>query len=273
MLQNCSSVNGLKLMIFDLIKANALAKVLEVKHYTNRLFSFKTSRPDELKFSAGEFVMIGLIIKGNPVFRAYSICSPSWKWELEFYSIRVLNGPFTSFLQKINTNNALIIKVKPTGTLLVRALKPGGRLFLLCTGTGVAPFISMVFEPEVYTKFKEVVLVLTCRKIEDLQYLKCKINQLMRCSEIKALARGKIRFYTSVTREPYTFKGRIPWLLTSGLLVSDLAAPALGAKDRFMVCGSQSMIVDVTAVLKAMGYREGTASKPGAFVYEKAFAV
>ncbi|MFP3039453.1 MAG: ferredoxin--NADP reductase [Candidatus Hodgkinia cicadicola] len=272
MLQNCSSEKSLKLITFELSKDSALAKVLEVKHYTNRLFSFKTSRPNDLKFSAGEFVMIGLIIKGNPVFRAYSICSPSWKRELEFYSIRVPNGPFTSYLQKINTSNAIILKIKPTGTLLVRALKPGRRLFLLCTGTGVAPFISIVFEPEVYTKFEEVVLVLTCRKIEDLQYLKCKINQLIRSSEIKALARGKVRFYTSVTREPYAFVGRIPWLLTSGLLVSNLASPPLGAKDRFMVCGSQPMIADVTAVLKAMGYREGTASKPGAFVYEKAFA-
>ncbi|MFP3039133.1 MAG: ferredoxin--NADP reductase [Candidatus Hodgkinia cicadicola] len=259
-------------MAFDLTKADALAEVLEVKHYTNRLFSFKTSRPNGLKFSAGEFVMIGLIIKGNSVFRAYSICSPSWKQELEFYSIRVTNGSFTSYLHKISTSNAVIIRTEPSGTLLVRALKPGRRLFLLCGGAGVAPFISIIFEPEVYTKFEEVVLVLTCRKIEDLQYLKCKINQLIRSSEIKPLARGKIRFYTSVTREPYTFAGRIPWLLTSGLLISELAAPALGAKDRFMVCGSQSMKADVTAVLKAMGYREGTASKPGAFVCEKALA-
>ncbi|MFP3039291.1 MAG: ferredoxin--NADP reductase [Candidatus Hodgkinia cicadicola] len=269
--QSCSSANSLKLKGFDLTEASALMKVLEVKRYTNRLLSFKTSRPLEFKFSAGEFVMIGLIIKGNPVFRAYSICSPSWKQELEFYSVKVPNGSLTSYLHKITTSNAILLKTEPMGTLLVRALKPGGRLFLLCTGTGVAPFISIVFEPEVYTKFEEVVLVLTCRKIEDLQYLKCKINQLMRDSEIKALARGKVRFHTSVTREPYTFAKRIPLLLTSGSLVSDLAASPLGPKDRFMVCGSRQMVADVTVVLKAMGYREGTASKPGAFVYEKAF--
>ncbi len=184
--------------------------MLEVKHYSGRLFSFKTSRPSKLKFSAGEFVMIGLIIKGKPMFRAYSICSPSWKRELEFYSIKVPNGPFTSYLQKITTSNAVILKVKPTGTLLVRALKPGKRLFLLCTGTGVAPFVSIVFEPEAYKKFEEIVLVLTCRKIGELQYLQHKIALLVRSPEAKALAKGRARFYTSITREAYPFTGRIP---------------------------------------------------------------
>ncbi|MGP1916121.1 MAG: ferredoxin--NADP reductase [Candidatus Hodgkinia cicadicola] len=225
-----------------------------------------------MKFKAGEFIMIGLIINKKPTFRAYSICTPSWSTELEFYSIKVPYGALTTFLQKISTRNAILIKMKSTGTLVLSALIPGERLYLLCTGTGVAPFVSILFEPEVYEKFKQVIIVLTCREVVELQYLKDKISELTRIATLKALAKGKARFFTATTREKSQFMGRIPHLITSGKLTSALGGAPLNKKDRFMICGSQPMITDVTSVLTRMGYREGNTTKPRHFVYERAFA-
>ncbi|MFP3039021.1 MAG: ferredoxin--NADP reductase [Candidatus Hodgkinia cicadicola] len=259
-------------MDFGLTKHHALIPVVSVKHYSRRLFSFVILRPIRLKFKAGEFIMIGLIINKKPIFRAYSICTPSWSNMLEFYSIKVPNGAFTTFLQKISTRNSIIIKMKPTGTLVLSALAPGERLYLLCTGTGVAPFVSILFEPGVYEKFKQVIIVLTCRQVVELQYLKDKISELTRIASLKALAKGKARFYTATTREKSQFMGRIPYLITSGKLTSALGGAPFNKKDRFMICGSQPMINDVSSVLTKMGYKEGTATKPKHFVYERAFA-
>ncbi|MGP1918121.1 MAG: ferredoxin--NADP reductase [Candidatus Hodgkinia cicadicola] len=236
------------------------------------MFSFVVTRPIRLKFKAGEFIMIGLIINKKPIFRAYSICTPSWSSELEFYSIKVPGGALTTFLQKISTRNAILIKMKSTGTLILSALIPGERLYLLCTGTGVAPFVSILFEPEVYEKFKQVIIVLTCRQVVELQYLKDKISELTRIKTLKALAKGKARFYTATTREKSQFMGRIPHLITSGKLTSALGGKPLNRKDRFMICGSQPMVNDVSSVLTRLGYKEGNATKPKHFVYEKAFA-
>ncbi|MGP1915065.1 MAG: ferredoxin--NADP reductase [Candidatus Hodgkinia cicadicola] len=246
--------------------------MLWVKHYSRRLFSFALSRPIRFKFKAGEFMMIGLIINKKPVFRAYSICSPNWSTVLEFYSIKVPEGALTTFLQKISTRNTILIKMKSTGTLVLSALIPGDRLYLFCTGTGVAPFVSILFEPEVYEKFKQVIIVQTCRQVVELQYLKDKLSELMRNATLKTLAKGKARFFTATTREKSQFMGRIPHLITSGKLTSALGGAPLNKKDRFMICGSQPMINDVSSVLTKMGFKEGTETKPKHFVYEKAFA-
>ncbi|MGP1927089.1 MAG: ferredoxin--NADP reductase [Candidatus Hodgkinia cicadicola] len=216
--------------------------------------------------------MIGLIINKKPVFRAYSICTPSWSTVLEFYSIKVPEGALTTFLQKISTRNTILIKMKSTGTLVLSALIPGNRLYLFCTGTGVAPFVSILFEPEVYEKFKQVIIVQTCRQVVELQYLKDKLSELMRNATLKTLTKGKARFFTATTREKSQFMGRIPHLITSGKLTSALGGAPLNKKDRFMICGSQPVINDVSSVLTKMGFKEGTETKPKHFVYEKAFA-
>ncbi|MGP1912417.1 MAG: ferredoxin--NADP reductase [Candidatus Hodgkinia cicadicola] len=258
-------------MNFGLTKHHALIAIRRVKHYSKGLFSFAMVRPTRLKFKAGEFIMIGLIINRKLIFRPYSICTPSWSSELEFYSIKVPEGALTTFLQKISPRNSILIEMKPTGTLAFTSLLPGERLYLLCTGTGVAPFVSIMFEPEVYGKFKQVIIVLTCRQVIELQYLKDKISELTRIATLKALAKGKVRFYTATTREKSQFMGRIPLLITSGKLTSALGGKALNRKDRFMICGSRPMINDVSSVLTKMGYKEGKATKPKHFVYEEVF--
>ncbi|PIM95235.1 Ferredoxin--NADP reductase [Candidatus Hodgkinia cicadicola] len=256
---------------FELSNEYVLAKILSVKHYTNTLFSFKTTKPDKLRFKSGEFVMIGLIIRGELIFRAYSICSPTWSNTLEFYSIKVSNGLFTTFLQKLTTDSSIIIKTKSTGTLILEALKPGKRLFLLCTGTGIAPFISMIFESETYTRYNEVIVVLTCRSSQELQYFNNKIKQMTKEPLIKPYARNKLRVYLSTTQELYPYTGRITWLIKSGILIADLRTYNFNKMDRFMVCGSQQMIFDVTDLLKSLRYTEGTINNPQDFVYEKAY--
>ncbi|XXM93307.1 MAG: ferredoxin--NADP reductase [Candidatus Hodgkinia cicadicola] len=255
----------------SLSKQHVVLDVVSVIHYTDKLFSFKTVRPKAFKFKAGEFVMLGLIIKQKLVSRAYSICSASWRHTLEFYSIKVANGPFTSFLQKLTTKSAVIMKTKATGTLTLASLKPGKRLFLLCTGTGVAPFVSVMFEPEVYEAYEEVILVMACRLVKELQFLLRKCRQLVRSMRASALSKAKLRVYTSVTRDSYPFVGRITTLITSGILLDDLNLLALTPLDRFMICGSQAMIEDMVCTLKLLGYKEGSVSSPQAFVYEKAF--
>ncbi|MFP2998004.1 ferredoxin--NADP reductase [Candidatus Hodgkinia cicadicola] len=258
-------------MKFELSNDYSLVRVLEITHYSNRLFSFKTLRPSKFKYNAGEFVMIGLIINGEFVFRAYSICTPSWSNELEFYSIKVLNGPFTTYLQKITTKSSIILKMKSTGTLIIKGLKPGKRLFLLCTGTGVAPFISVIFEPATYENFNEIVIVHTCRYVNELKYLNNKLKQLSRTISLKSIIKNKVKFYTSVTRENYPYIGRITTLIKTGILISDLKTTNLNREDRFMICGSQNMITDIMNLLKTLGYKEGSINLPQDFVYEKSF--
>ncbi|WGS83417.1 MAG: ferredoxin--NADP reductase [Candidatus Hodgkinia cicadicola] len=249
-----------------------IQNVVGVTHYTNKLFSFKTTRPKALSFKAGEFVMIGLVIKNKPVFRAYSICSAIWQSWLEFYSIKVVNGPFTSFLQKLTPKSSIIVKAKATGTLTLSGLKPGKRLFLLGTGTGIAPFISIMLDPETYEVFEEVIVVLACRLVAELQYLLEKHQQIVADSQLKPMTKNRIRMYTSVTRDSHPFTGRITTLITSGVLTDDLNMKGLDESDRFMICGSQAMIADTACVLKSLKFKEGSASDPQSFVYEKAFA-
>ncbi|XXM93736.1 ferredoxin--NADP reductase [Candidatus Hodgkinia cicadicola] len=249
-----------------------IQNVVGVTHYTNKLFSFKTTRPKALSFKAGEFVMIGLVIKNKPVFRAYSICSASWQSWLEFYSTKVLNGAFTPFLQKLTPKSAIVVNLNASGTLSLRALKPGKRLFLLGAGAGIAPFISIMLDPETYKVFEEVIVVLACRLVVELQYLFDKHQQLVADSQLNATTKNRIRIYTSVTRDSHPFTGRITTLITSGVLTDDLNIKGLAESDRFMICGSQAMVADVACVLKSLKFKEGSASEPQAFVYEKAFA-
>jgi ferredoxin--NADP+ reductase len=216
--------------------------------------------------------MIGLPNAERPVFRAYSIASPAWDDELEFFSIKVPDGPLTAHLEKIVAGDMILLRRKATGTLVLDALTPGRRLFMIATGTGVAPFASLVRDPETYEKFDEVILTNTCRDVADLQYG----NELAALASedplIGEMAGGKLRYYATTTREQSPFMGRITTLIENGKLFSDLGIQAFDpATDRVMLCGSMAMIKDVAALLEARGFVEGSNNAPAQFVLERAF--
>lgn len=250
-----------------------LQTVTSVTHWDDRLFSFRTTRPASLRFRSGEFVMIGLPSpEGKPVMRAYSIASPYWDDELEFYSIKVADGPLTSRLQKIQPGDGVIVRAKPTGTLVIDALLPGKRLWMISTGTGIAPFASLIRDPETYDKFDTVVLTQTCREVSELAYGAALETALMEDPLIGEVAREKLRRYATTTRETSPRMGRITDLLASGKLCEDLGLGALNpAEDRVMICGSMALNLDLKAQLQAGGFREGANNDPGEFVMEKAF--
>ena len=247
--------------------------VTEVTHWTDRLFSFRCTRPRSLRFRSGEFVMIGLLDeRGKPVLRAYSIASPSWDEELEFYSIKVPDGPLTSRLQHIQPGDEIILRPKPVGTLVLDALLPGKRIWFLATGTGIAPFASLMRDPETYEKFEQVVMMHTCRTVEELEYGRRLVESLKDDPLIGEMVEGKLRYYPTTTREESPHMGRITDNLTSGKVFADLAiAPMDRAHDRAMVCGSLAFNHDVKAVLEDFGLREGANSEPLEYVVEKAF--
>lgn len=247
--------------------------ITAVQHYTDRLFSFRVTRPQSLRFRSGEFVMIGLIgDNGKPLLRAYSIASPSWDDELEFYSIKVPDGPLTSRLQNIQVGDDIILKTKPVGTLVLDALIPGKRLFMLATGTGFAPFASLVRDPETYEKFDEVIVTHTCRDVAELDYSRNLIESLPDDPLIGEFVAGKLRYYPTTTRENSKAMGRITTLIENGKLFDDLGiAPFDPEKDRAMLCGSMGFNTDVRQILEAHGFEEGANSKPATFVLEKAF--
>jgi len=247
--------------------------VTSVKHWTDRLFSFRVTRPQSLRFRSGEFVMIGLMGEnGKPLLRAYSIASPAWDEELEFYSIKVPDGPLTSRLQHINVGDEIILRPKPVGTLVHDALRPGKRLWLLATGTGFAPFASLLREPETYEKYDQVIMMHTCREVAELDYGRELVDGLAGDPLIGEMVGGKLHYYPSTTREPSAHMGRITDNLTSGRVFADLGLPAMNpADDRAMVCGSLAFNVDVKAVLEGFGLTEGANSDPREFVVEKAF--
>ncbi|WP_425313726.1 ferredoxin--NADP reductase [Pseudovibrio exalbescens] len=247
-------------------------KVTAVKHYTDRLFQFRITRPSSFRFRSGEFVMIGLMIDGKPLYRAYSIASPSWDEELEFFSIKVPDGPLTQHLQKIEVGDTILMKKKPTGTLVNDALVPGKRLYMFSTGTGIAPFASLIRDPETYEKFEEVILTHTCRNVDELKYGEDLVAAIGEDPLIGELAQGKLRLYNSVTREDYPRTGRITDLIESGKLFDDLGVPKLDpAVDRGMICGSMEMIRDTKVLLEKNGLTEGANNKPAEFVVERAF--
>jgi ferredoxin--NADP+ reductase len=257
--------------------------VTSVKHYTDRLFAFRVTRPASLRFRSGEFVMIGLMGDPNPetgkqrpLLRAYSIASPSWDEELEFYSIKVPDGPLTSKLQHIVVGDQIILKPKPVGTLVHDALLPGKRLYFFATGTGFAPFASLLREPETYENYDEVIVTHTCRDVDELTYGRELIENL-KTDEMMTELLGeenlaKIRYYPTTTREQSPKMGRITTLIESGELFADLGVPALDpAVDRAMVCGSLGFNVDIKVLMEKAGLNEGANSEPGEFVIEKAF--
>lgn len=247
-------------------------KVVSVQHYTDRLFQFRISRPASFRFRSGEFVMIGLPNSEKPVFRAYSIASPSWDEELEFYSIKVPNGPLTEHLQKIQPGDTILMRKKPVGTLVNDALIGGSRLYMFSTGTGIAPFASVIRDPETYEKFDEVILCHTCREVAELTYGHELIAKTKNDPLVGEEASEKLVHYATTTREESPRMGRITDLITSGKLFEDLGVPPLDPKtDRGMICGSMDFLKDTKALLEAAGLTEGANSKPAEFVVERAF--
>ncbi|WP_199223311.1 ferredoxin--NADP reductase [Oricola cellulosilytica] len=247
--------------------------VTEVTHWTDKLFSFRLTRPQSLRFRSGEFVMIGLPgDNGKPILRAYSIASPSWDEELEFYSIKVPNGPLTSRLQNIKVGEQVILKTKPVGTLVVDALLPGKRLYMLATGTGIAPFASLIRDPEVYDKFDQVILTHTCRQVAELEYGRQLVENLVNDPLIGEMVDGKLVYYPTTTREDSPTTGRVTDKIRSGELFSDLGVPAWNPdEDRVMICGSMGLNTEIKDLCEAAGLEEGANSKPGHYVLEKAF--
>ena len=216
--------------------------------------------------------MIGLPNdEGKPILRAYSIASPSWSDELEFYSIIVKDGPLTSKLKDIKINDDIVMMPKPTGTLVLDALKPGKRLFLLSSGTGFAPFASLIKEPETYEKFEQIVVTHTCRKVDELNYSKETIKNCFEDDIVKEFISNKLIIYHSTTRENYTNKGRITDLIISGRLFKDLELQKISQNDRFMFCGSMGLNNDLKEIMKKNNFQEGANNNPGDFVLEKAF--
>ncbi|WP_312161413.1 ferredoxin--NADP reductase [Phenylobacterium sp.] len=256
-------------------KANAafnVEHVTHVHHWTDQLFTFRTTRSPALRFQSGQFVMIGLEVAGRPLVRAYSIASPHYAEELEFYSIKVADGPLTSRLQSIQVGDEVLVGRKPTGTLVLDALLPGRTLYLLATGTGLAPFLSLARDPEVYDRFERVVLTHTCRAEADLGYREL-LETLHAHPELGEFVGERLSYYPTLTRGAFKTQGRITDLIESGKLARDLDLPPLDpSNDRLMVCGGPPMLADLRALLDARGFAEGSLAEPGAYVYEKAFA-
>ena len=247
-------------------------KVTYVKHWTENLFSFKIARPASFKFRSGEFVMIGLPdISGKPILRAYSIASPSWSEELEFYSIIVKNGPLTSKLKNIKINDDIILMPKSTGTLVLDALKPGKRLFLISSGTGFAPFASLIREPETFEKYENVIVTHTCRTVKELQYSKEIIKECETDELIKDFISNKLISYHSTTREDYVNQGRITDLISNKTIFNNLKIEEITSDDRVMLCGSMGLNNDLKEILSNLKLNEGANNNPAEFVLEKAF--
>ncbi|HBC57823.1 MAG TPA: ferredoxin--NADP(+) reductase [Gammaproteobacteria bacterium] len=246
--------------------------VTQVHHWNDTLFSFKTTRNHGFRFENGHFVMLGLADADRPLMRAYSIASANYQEEMEFFSIKVPDGPLTSKLQKIAVGDQVIISRKPTGTLLVSNLRAGKHLYLLSTGTGLAPFLSIIRDPEVYEKFEKVILVHGVRYISELAYQDLIQFQLPNDEYLGEMVRDKLIYYPTVTRENYTHQGRITHLMASKKLFDDIQLPAPNLEDdRFMLCGSPAMLKDLTTLLTANGFRESKRGEQHEYVIERAF--
>lgn len=248
-------------------------RVLSVRHFTDRMFSFRITRPQTFRFRSGEFVMIGLPGDGGkPLLRAYSIASPSWDEELEFFSIKAPDGPLTSRLQLIQPGDTVLLGRKSVGTLVHDALTPGRRLYLFSTGTGVAPFASIIRDPETYERFDQIVLTHTCRQIGELTYAQDIVSALPDDPLVGEASRGRLIHYTTVTREPWPNQKRITQCIQTGSLFADIGSPPLDpSTDRVMICGSMEMLQDTRSLVEAAGLREGSNAAPAEFVVEKAF--
>ena len=247
-------------------------RVLSVHHWTDRLFSFTTTRDMSLRFLNGHFTMIGLRVNGKPLLRAYSVVSANYEEHLEFLSIKVQDGPLTSRLQHIAVGDSLIVGKKPTGTLVIDYLLPAKRLYMMSSGTGLAPFMSIIRDPATYEKFEQVVLVHGVRAVAELAYHDHITQELPRHELIGDMVRQQLRYYPTVTREAFRHTGRITDLIESGRLAADLGLPALdAAQDRVMICGSPGLLKDLKTMLEVRGFKEGNTQAPGDFVVERAF--
>ena len=246
-------------------------KVTSVKHYTDKTFSFTCERPETFRFRSGEFAMIGLENGEKPLLRAYSIASPNWAEELEFYSIKVADGPLTSKLQHLKVGDKIVIRPKPVGTLVHDALVTGKRLLLFSTGTGIAPFASTIRDPETYDKFEEVILTQTCRDEKELDYGKALIAEIKADELLSEVVGDKLTFIGTTTREETETMGRMTDWLRDGRFEKATGAALSAENDRVMICGSMAMLKDHKQICEDAGMEEGSNSEPGQFVIEKAF--
>lgn len=248
------------------------AEVLSVHHWTDRLFSFTTRREPTFRYQSGQFAMIGLEIDGKPLMRAYSMVSPHYEETLEFLSIKVPDGPLTSHLQNIKAGDSILVGRKASGTLLSQNLLPGKRLYLLGTGTGLAPFMSIVQDLDIYEKYEKVILVHGCRYVSELAYQERISNDLFNHEFLGELVSDRLVYFPTVTREPFVNQGRITDLLQKDAFFESLGVPAFNVdEDRFMLCGSPGMLADTVKILEAEGLVEGNMSRPGHYVIERAF--
>jgi ferredoxin/flavodoxin---NADP+ reductase len=247
-------------------------RVLSVHHWTDRLFSFTTTRDMSFRFLNGQFTMIGIQVDGKPLLRAYSMVSANYEEQLEFFSIKVQDGPLTSRLQHLKVGDELLVNSKAVGTLILQNLLPGKNLYLLSTGTGMAPFMSVIKDPETYENFEKVILVHGCRQVAELAYDQLITEELPKNEFFGEMVREKLLYYPTVTREPFRHQGRVTTLMDSGKLMADLGLPPLDReRDRVMICGSPEMLKDTKDLLLKRGYSEGNMSTPGHFVIERAF--
>ncbi len=246
--------------------------VTGVRHWTPTLFSFTTTRDPAFRFLSGQFTMIGLQVDGKPLLRAYSMASPHYDEQLEFFSIKVPDGPLTSRLQLIQQGSEVLVGRKAVGTLVQDSLTPGRNLYLLGTGTGLAPFASIVRDPDVYDRFERIILVHGAREVAELAYGEEVVSRLPGDELLGEVVAGKLLYYPTVTREPFRNQGRITTGLETGKLTSELGLPALDpAGDRVMLCGSPDFLADMVHLLDDRGFAEGSSSTPGQYVIEKAF--
>ena len=246
--------------------------VLSVKHWNDTLFSFTTTRSRGLRFKNGHFIMVGLEVEGKPLLRAYSVASPNYEEHLEFYSIKVPDGPLTSKLQHLRVGDPVLVGNKPVGTLVVTNVRPGKRLYLLSTGTGLAPFMSIIRDPDTYERFETVVLTHGVRFISDLGYTDYIRNELPNHEFIGEQVKNQLKYYPTVTREPFEHNGRLTELLDSGKLCADLGLPPLDPEhDRALVCGGPRMLEDIVKLLEGRGFKEGSSHEPAEYTIERAF--
>jgi ferredoxin--NADP+ reductase len=247
-------------------------QVVSVHHWNETLFSFKTTRNPSFRFRNGHFVMIGLEVEGRPLLRAFSVVSPNYEEHLEFYSIKMQEGALTSRLQHIEPGNQVLVGRKPTGTLVIDNLTPGKRLYLLATGTGLAPFMSIIRDPETYDRYEHVIVAHGVRRESDLVYRGYIENELPQHELVGDQVKSQLLYYPTVTREPFRNQGRVTTLVDSGKMPADLGLPALSPEhDRVMICGSPSMLKDTVALLEAKGFAEGNTDTPGQYLIERAF--
>ncbi len=246
--------------------------VTSVHHWTDRLFTFTTTRDTGFRFLNGQFVMIGLMVDGKPLLRAYSMASANYEEDLQFFSIKVQNGPLTSRLQHLKIGDKILVGRKATGTLIQDNLLPGKNLYLLSTGTGLAPFLSVVKDPDAYERFEKIVLIHGCRTVAELAYDDYLTKELPENEFIGDEVKAKLIYYPTVTREPFRHQGRITSLIENGQLFADIGLPPIDPQnDRLMLCGSPAMLKDLVQLLESRGFQEGSQSQPGHYVIEKAF--